>query len=85
MTYIWYKQRLNISCIRHWNRCSVDLVVDVLLYVHRKRRLIRDGSPGRSEREKVPPAGTNPRTYHIIDRLEERGVERGSARRFSLK
>ena len=32
------------------------------------------------------PVGTKPRTYHTgIDRLEERGVERGSAGRSSLK
>ena len=30
-------------------------------------------------------AGTMPRTYHTVDRLEERGVEKGSARRSSLK
>ena len=28
----------------------VDDVVEVLLYVHRNRRLIRDGSPGRPPR-----------------------------------
>ena len=31
-------------------------------------------------------AGTKPgKAYHTLDRLEERGVERGSARGFSLK
>ena len=31
------------------------------------------------------PAGTVPRTYYTVDRLEEIDVERGSARRSSLK
>ena len=32
------------------SRTPVDFVVEVLLYIHRNRRYIRDGSPGRPPR-----------------------------------
>ena len=40
----------SVLSVTHVHVCPERLVVEVLLYLHRNRRLIRDGSPGRTPR-----------------------------------
>ena len=46
------QQTNNLPLQGHWRKrdAAIVVVVEVLLYVHRNRRLIRDGSPGRPPR-----------------------------------